>query len=428
MKAFSAVPSNPALVAIDIAKSRHEALLETAQGQRRRLVIGNTLPEFKKFADELQPHHPCEIAIEPTGDYHRPLANFLLREGHHVHFVSSIATSRTREALFNSWDKNDPKDAQVILHLLKNGTTQVFSDPLECGNHDLQELLGTYRQVVDRKTRVYHSLQTHYLPLYFPEAQPFISTPRAEWFLEVLHEAPCPSAVLKRSKKAFVKKFTAAGGRITLRQRLVGDYYEAAKESVGIPVVADSWAVQMFQLTVEQYIRLTKQRRKLEELIHAQLESNTDYQLLRTIPGIGPIIALTVLAEGGDLRRFSHYRKFLNYCGLALSTSQSGTHRGVPQLSKRGNARLRCAFWMAAKAAIMQRQNGFRRKYDAYVRSNPLDPDLKRKAYTAVAAKVARVAFGLIKSGKEYRRFFEAAVPGGRIPSQGPLRRSRPRR
>ena len=49
----------------------------------------------------------------------------------------------------------------------------------------------------------------------------------------------------------------------------------------------------------------------------------------------------------------------------------------------------------------------------AYVRSNPLDPDLKRKAYTAVAAKVARVVFGLIKSGKEYRRFLEPTVPAG---------------
>jgi hypothetical protein len=274
-------------------------------------------------------------------------------------------------------------------------------------------LLGTYRQVVDRKTRVYHSLQTHYLPLYFPEAEPFVTTARAEWFLNVLHDAPCPSAILKRSKKAFVKRFTAAGGKITLRQRLVGDYYEAAKESVGLPVAADSWAVQMFQLTVEHYIRLTKQRRELEELIHVQLELNTDYRLLRTIPGIGPIVALTILAEGGDLRRFSHYRKFLNYCGLALSTSQSGTYRGTPRLSKRGNARLRCAFWMAAKAAIMQRRNSFRRKYDAYVRSNPLDPDLKRKAYTAVAAKVARVVFGLIKSGKEYRRFLEPTVPAG---------------
>jgi transposase len=428
MGSFTAADPSPAWVAIDIAKNRHEVLMETKRGVRRRLSVENTLAAFNKFADCLRPHRPCEIALEPTGDYHRPLANFLIRQGHHVHFVSSIATNRTREAMFNSWDKNDPKDAQVILHLLKSGTTQVFSDPLQRGHHDLQEILGTYRKVVDRKTRVYHSLQTHYLPLYFPEAERFITTARAEWFLEVLHEAPCPSAVLKYSKKSFVKRFTAAGGKTTVRQRLVAEYYETAKESVGLAVEATSWAVQMFQLTIEQYVRLAKQRRKLEELIHAQLEPSADYQKLRSIPGIGPIIALTILAEGGDLRRFSHYRKFLNYCGLALSTSQSGKHRGSPQLSKRGNARLRSAFWMAAKAAIMQRRNGFRRKYDDYVRSNPLDADLKRKAYTAVAAKVARVAYGLVKSGKEYRLFFEAAVPDGRIPSLGPLRRSRPRR
>lgn len=36
--------------------------LRRRKGNAGRLVIGNTLPEFKKFADELQPHGPCEIA------------------------------------------------------------------------------------------------------------------------------------------------------------------------------------------------------------------------------------------------------------------------------------------------------------------------------------------------------------------------------
>lgn len=427
MQTFPATVTEPAWIAIDIAKNCHEALLEV-NGRRRRIAVGNNLEEFRTFANELRQYGRCQIALEPTGDYHRPLANFLVRQGHDVHFVSSIATCRTREALFNSWDKNDPKDAQVILRLLKSGTTQIYCDPLERGTHDLQEMLGTYRQIVDRKTRLYHSLRTHYFPLYFPEAERFIATPRTEWFLKVLQTAPCPSAILHYSKSAFVRKFTAKGGRITVRQRLVGEYYEAAKESVGLPVLANSWAVRMFQLTIEQYAGLMKQRRQLEESIHAELERNNDYLILRSIPGIGPIIALTVLAEAGDLRRFSHYRKFLNYCGLSLSASQSGSHRGAPQLSKRGNARLRCAFWMAANAAIRQRRNNFRRKFDGYVRNNPLDADLKRKAYTAVAAKVARVAYGLVKSGKEYRHLTEAAAHDGRIPSAGPSRRSRPRR
>jgi hypothetical protein len=41
--------------------------------------------------------------------------------------------------------------------------------------------------------------------------------------------------------------------------------------------------------------------------------------------------------------------------------------------------------------------NRSRRKFDNYVRGNPLDADLQRKAYTAVVAKLPRVIFGLIK-------------------------------
>ena len=61
----------------------------------------------------------------------------------------------------------------------------------------------------------------------------------------------------------------------------------------------------------------------------------------------------------------------------------------------------------------------FARNSTNYVRGDPKNADLKRKAYTAVAAKVARVAFGLLKTGTDYRRFPEATIPSGRIPSLG---------
>ncbi len=79
-------------------------------------------------------------------------------------------------------------------------------------------------------------------------------------------------------------------------------------------------------------------------------------------------------------------------------------------------ARLRLAFWLAAVVAVRARENSFREKYDRYVSSNPKDPDLKRKALTAVAAKMARVAYGMIKKNQPYRRFFEQSLPSGSIP------------
>lgn len=55
-----------------------------------------------------------------------------------------MALARTREALHNGWDKNDPKDAQVILHMLRIGATQRYYDPLVAGINDVQELSKTH--------------------------------------------------------------------------------------------------------------------------------------------------------------------------------------------------------------------------------------------------------------------------------------------
>jgi len=64
-----------------------------------------------------------------------------------------------------------------------------------------------------------------------------------------------------------------------------------------------------------------------------------------------------IIAESGDLTRFKHYKQYLNFCGFNLSASQSGQHKGRYKLSKRGNARLRYAFWLAAVNAIRQCEN-----------------------------------------------------------------------
>jgi len=116
--------------------------------------VSNTAPDIDRLAAYLLTlAPPCVIAFEPTGDYHRALMHRLGQAGFALHQVSSLAVARTRDAMSNSWDKNDPKNAQVILHLLKTGTTQRFVDALVSGYHDLQEMANTYQQVSSRKVR-----------------------------------------------------------------------------------------------------------------------------------------------------------------------------------------------------------------------------------------------------------------------------------
>src|SRR6202022_2134563 len=158
-------------VAIDVAKDYHEALIEAPGWRsRKKFRVQNTADEFRSFAAFLHGLGlPVRIGFEPTGNYHRALAYFLHSEGFQLQLISSLALARTREAMHNSWDKNDPKDAQVILHLLKTGLTQHYHDPIVHNLNDIQELSKAHHQVSLDKTRTQHRLLTPPLPLYFPE-------------------------------------------------------------------------------------------------------------------------------------------------------------------------------------------------------------------------------------------------------------------
>jgi transposase len=406
-------------VAIDVAKDRHEALIEAPGWKsRKKFRVQNTAEEFRAFADFLHSlGSPVRIGFEPTGNYHRALAYFLHSEGFRLELISSLALAHTREAMHNSWDKNDPKDAQVILHLLKARLTQHYHDPIVHNLNDLQELSKTHHHVSLEKTRTQHRLLTHYLPLYFPEIARYHSSSRSEWLWNLLIEFPTPRSIARFSRDEFVRKAWSLVGRKVSKERILTDIYLTAESSVGLPAEENSETVAMLRFVLRQLLTLCQLRDTIEKRADELLSKNEDYQRLRRIPGIGPISALTILAEAGDLRRFSHHRQFLKFCGFDLATEQSGQFRGLSRLSKRGNARLRAVFWMAASVAVRMRENSFRAKFERYMRSDPGSADRKRKAYVAVAAKIARVTYALIRSGADYRCFHEVAVPSGRTRS-----------
>lgn len=405
------------LVAIDIAKAWNVVLVREHTAARRRFKVANGRADHDQFVAYLKSlPGDVRVAFEPTGDYHRPLAYRLLTEGFEVRSVSSVALARIREARYGNWDKNDPKDAQVILHMLEQGLVQTYYDPLFNGTHDIQELANTYFHITLARTRLQHTLLLHYLPLYFPEFARYWITTRSVWFVRFLLRFPTPAAVRSLDFESFTQEAWDLLGKKVAKRAKIAEIYAMAAESIGLPVATDSPAVEMFRLQLARYYALNEQRQQLDARAQQLLMDNAEFRRLQTLPGIGAVMALAILAEAGDLRRFDHHRQFLKYCGLDLAKSQSGQSRGHEVLSKRGNKRLRMVFWMAALRAIHMRENAFRDKYERYLSATPLDADRKRKALTAVAAKMARVAYAVIKTGTDYERYFEQRIPSGSIP------------
>lgn len=408
-------------VGLDIAKATHQILVECPNGKRKSFKIPNTKQGHQMLIEYLQSLKlTAVIGFEATANYHRTVAYALQTAGFSVYLISALAAARTREALHNSWDKNDPKDAQVILHLLKTGIVQTYHDPLVHDYNDVQEISKTYHQFSLHKVRIQHSIMNHYLPLYFPEAERYFHSTRAQWFTSFLLSFPHPNMVTQYTLEEFIEYAWEIAGRKVAKKHWLTDFYYTAKESCGLPLQASSHAIHMFKLVLQQHQNLCQLLKEIEQIAKEKLITCPDYKALNTIPGIGPILALTILSEAGDLKRFKHYRQFLKFCGFDLCTHQSGYFRGQSKLSKYGNSRLRYAFWIAATVAIRMRENTFRNKYERYIKQDPTNADLKRKAYTAVAAKMARVAYSVVKNQTDYRCTFESVIPSGRIASVGP--------
>ena len=108
-------------------------------------------------------------------------------------------------------------------------------------------------------------------------------------------------------------------------------------------------------------LRMLRHTRKaIEELDQAILDEirseealAKDAQRLQTIPGVGPVLAATLMGELGDLRAFEHPKQLSHFVGVAPIVSTSGTSlEARPHMSKRGNGRVRRMLYMGAMAAI----------------------------------------------------------------------------
>ena len=164
------------VVGMDIAKEKHHAFFGTPGGRTlyKSLSFTNTKEGFNHLlfhADTLMKQHRLEKAVfglEPTADYHKPLAEYLIKEGYMVVLVAGTGVKMNRELLDGRWDKNDTKDAANVADLITQGKC-LFYDLPSPDIKDLRGLLSLRRRLkrLEHASRV--RIRNHLLAQYFPE-------------------------------------------------------------------------------------------------------------------------------------------------------------------------------------------------------------------------------------------------------------------
>jgi transposase len=134
----------------------------------------------------------------------------------------------------------------------------------------------------------------------------------------------------------------------------------------------------------------------LEKAIHSQVKLRKSYKRLLTVPGIGKILALTIMLETGDISRFRAVGNYVSYGRLVGSSHLSNGKRKGSGNTKNGNAFLCWAFIEAANFAI--RFNVSIRRY--YQRKQARTKRIV--ALKAVAHKLARACYHMIKDDVKF--------------------------
>lgn len=134
----------------------------------------------------------------------------------------------------------------------------------------------------------------------------------------------------------------------------------------------------------------------LERSILAKARMREDYKALKTVSGIGDVLALTIALETGDVGRFDSPGNFASYARTVDSRRESNGKKKGEGNAKCGNKHLAWAFIEAAHFAV---------RYDAAIKrwyQKKCANALAVVAIKAVAHKLARASWHVMKDGKPF--------------------------
>jgi Transposase IS116/IS110/IS902 family len=134
----------------------------------------------------------------------------------------------------------------------------------------------------------------------------------------------------------------------------------------------------------------------------AKVHDVNAFYRLRSVPGIGKILALVLLYEIHDIHRFPRVQDFVSYCRLVKCAKESDGKRYGYAGTKIGNAHLKWAFSEAAVLCL--RKNPAAQRYMARL----AHLHGKGKALTIFAHKLARAVYYMLRRGQAFEatKFF----------------------
>jgi transposase len=292
---------------------------------------------------------PVELVVmESSGHYWLPLAAHLGRRGVPVAVVNPLAARYFAKSRLGR-TKSDPADARSLAEMAMRDTPPA-RDPLI--GVELRQAARFAMTLVTEQAKVCQRLY-RLVELGFPELRELFDDPTCRTARAVLRIAPTARQATRRRTETLANANRGRGQR-RLGETRAERLRAAAADSIAVPEL-DAEVTFEIGLLLDQYDLLEGQIEAADQRVAGLLDGEIA-ERLRTIPGVGPAITATLLAEIGDIGRFTDFDQLLAYAGVHPAERSSGTKGARPDtswhMSKAGNGHLRAAAYRMAVVGI----------------------------------------------------------------------------
>lgn len=168
---------------------------------------------------------------------------------------------------------------------------------------------------------------------------------------------------------------------------------EGVAEAFAEPDARKSMEVDF--LLIEQHDKIIKDL-ELHLSRQAKLHDPGTYHRLRSVPGIGKVLALTILYEIHDISRFPRVQDFVSYSRLVKPEHSSAGKRVGSGGGKKGNAHLKWAFSEAASLFLRHCDEGEKMARRLQSKHG------KSKGLSILAAKLGRTVYYMLSREKSF--------------------------
>lgn len=338
--------------------------------------------------------------FEATGIYHRNLQQYLEEQGERYVIVNPLEAAKIRRSKLRS-TKTDAKDCESIAKAYYTRKYEPHSKrsetylQLQTMNRQYVYLVQILRQIKVRFRTI--------LDIVYPKWDEIYANPYTEISLSLLGHYKHPGLIAKHKEESIARQL----GKVTVF-RTEACLNEARKVQAYANRTISGCAFESYESRMlgDMVIQLKAQQKQTEQCLEDMkglIRNDQFYEQIKTIPGIGEILAIRLIAEMGNLSRFPSARQLVAYAGIDPIVYQSGKKDGEHlSITKKGNKNLRTLLYLAVASNIRNKTtNSILDFYNK--KRQQATPMVYRAAVIACANKLLRIIYSMYRSGENFK-------------------------